>query len=62
MAVVNTAVLGGYGIVRAVSVFLGHFPKEFSFNKWHKRGKDYYVYSLIYFIFIVLFSLSGIYY
>jgi len=30
LAILNTSVVGAYGIVKSLSIYIGHFPDEFN--------------------------------
>jgi hypothetical protein len=33
LAIINTSIVGAYGIVRALSIYFGHFPDEFNLSR-----------------------------
>jgi len=33
LAIINTSIVGAYGIVKSISIYIGHFPDEFNIQR-----------------------------
>lgn len=58
LALFNTALVGAYAITRALSVYIGHFPSEFSADSLEDDKQ--FLYSIFYLVMITMFTGAGL--